>query len=669
VRGLALWIFLLAPATLVAGDGTFQNGDVFAGVAGGRISQFSADGRLRRSLLTGNEGQMTGMCFDLDGNLYATDFVSRTVTKFDKNGRIVARSWGGPFSLHPESCVVDAEGNVYTGELDGENRIRKFDRDGRLLASFKPRTEDRGLDWIDLAADQCTMFYTSEGSKVMRFDVCRDRQLDDFARGLEGSCYALRVRENGEVMVACQKRVYRLSSQGSIVKTYPIANESLFAMNLDPDGEHFWTGGIESGNIYKVHLESGRGTARPVFQALGTGTRDTSSFLGQLRNLFDNAAMGGLAVYGERTAAIAEAVRRQEAEQQAARQAAEERRQAAARQAEEERQRETARLTEEARQREAARLEEEARQREAARVAEEERQRREAERLAEEERRRQEEEERRRRTGPVTFGPPSSVHLGKVESEATGQGRLDLAGTRVEGSSLARVTTDLDAAGVALEMETAEGWKALGRTPVELPLDEAGARQWSLRVRVGKCTEGVPPEVSHHLLVEAPGPDQTLSKLQIPLALQVEKSPWLRCWGPALTGAFGLVLLGVVIHGFVSPSRFGPRIGVLLSPEEDMSEGFFHAVRAQRGSGSGFYRDARIYVTRDYRLAGKAAGAAARLRADGSQVCVQPQAGASLLRQTADGDWEPVPAEESRMRAGVVYRDEMKTLFFELGNR
>jgi hypothetical protein len=25
-------------------------------------------------------------------------------------------------------------------------------------------TEDRGIDWIDLAADQCTLFYTSEGA-------------------------------------------------------------------------------------------------------------------------------------------------------------------------------------------------------------------------------------------------------------------------------------------------------------------------------------------------------------------------------------------------------------------------------------------------------------------------------------------------------------------------
>jgi hypothetical protein len=681
--GLAAWSALLGPSTLAAGDGAFQNGDVFAGVAGGRISRFSTNGNSRGSLSAGSAGQMAGMCFDLDGNLYATDFEKGVVSKFDKNGKPVSRRWGGPFNLHPESCVVDAESNVYTGEVDGENRIRKFDANGRFIASFKPRTEGRGLDWIDLAADQCTMFYSSEGGKVMRFDVCRDRQLEDFARGLEKPCYALRIRENGEVLAACKETVYRLSTKGTVVKTYPIAGDHLFAMNLDPDGEHFWTGGLFSGQVYKVHIGTGKGTERPVFRALEAATRDDSLWgqLQRLGDLFDRAAMGGLAVYGERTAAVAEVVRKQDEERREAQRREEERRQEAARQAEEQRQqaaarakeesqREAARLAEEQRRREAARLEEEeTRRREAARLAEEERQRREAERRAEEERRRQEEEERRRRTGPVTFGPPSSVQLGTVASEATGQGRLDLAGTRVEGSSLARLTTDLDADGVALEMETPEGWKALGRTPVELPLDETGARQWSLRVRVGKCTEGVPGDVSHHLLVEAPGPDQGLAKLEVPLALQVEKSPWLRCWGPALAGAFGLVLLGVVIHGFVSPSRFGPRIGVVLSPEEDMSEGFFHAIRAQRGSGSGFYRDARIYVTRDYRLTGKAAGAAARLRAEGKQVSLQPLPGASLLRQTADGDWEPVPAEEGRMRAGVVYRDEMKTLFFELGNR
>jgi hypothetical protein len=125
---------------------------------------------------------------------------------------------------------------------------------------------------------------------------------------------------------------------------------------------------------------------------------------------------------------------------------------------------------------------------------------------------------------------------------------------------------------------------------------------------------------------------------------------------------------GVVVHGFVSPSRFAPRLGVMLSPEEDLNEGFFHPLRAQRGSGAGFYRDARVYVRPDYRLSASPQGALARLRADRAHVRVQPLPGASVYRQTADGRWEPMPPDESLARFGLLYRNESGSLYFEVRN-
>lgn len=624
-------LVVLAASAAVADD-PFQNGDVFAGLDNGRIVRSSATGQ-RRGTLDASGGPMTGMCFDLDGNLYATDF-GGTMRKYDRNGRLLDGGWGGPFSAHPESCVVDAAGNVYTGEVDGESRIRKHDASGALIKSFRPRTDDRGVDWIDLAADQCTMFYTSEGSRVMRYDVCRDRQLDDFVADLAGSCYALRVRENGEVMVACRRQVYRLSSTGRTLDTYPIADERLFAMNLDPDGKHFWTGGILSGRVYRVDIASGSGTTRPVFDVSGASGKKRSFLGGLLRR---DELMGGLAVYGERTAALAKVDAGQEqAQAEAARQ-------------------------------EAARLAaEQARRDEEARLAEEERRRQEAARLAEEERRRLD-AEKKLRAGRVSFGPASPVELGEVAAGSSAESALGLDGTTVEGWGRVRVTTDLDVAGVVLEVMTDDGWKALGSQAVELPLDPDGTRRWAVRVRVGNCTAGVPAEASPRLRLEAPGPTGATTSLEVPLRLRVEASPWLRCFGEALVGVGGLIVLGIVIHGLVSPSRFGPRVGVVLSPEEDLGEGFFHPIRAQRGSGSGFYRDARIYVGRDYRLTSRAAGSLARLRATKTRVLIEPAG--SLLRRTADGEWEPVPAEESWMRPGVTYRDEGGTVFFELTNR
>lgn len=677
---------------LHANDG-FRNGDVFAGIAGGKISLFNGS-RLRTSLSSPTGGQQTGMCFDVDGNLYTTDFENSSMSKFDKNGRVLARRWGGPFSTNPESCVVDGQGNVYTGEVFGENRIRKFDPNGRLLASYRPKVDGKGVDWIDLAGDQCTMFYTSESGKVMRYDVCRSRQLPDFMTNLRGACFALRVRENGEVMVACENEVYRLSRSGSKIRTYPIANETLFAMNLDPDGTHFWTGGISSGNVYKVHIESGAGTNDVLFNARGTRKRNTSSFLGQLQNLFDGVSMGGLTVYGERTAAIAEAVRKKEEEAEATKLAerrrreserlaeeerkrleaerfAEERRKAEERLAEERRkaEEEERRLADEERRRQDAerrRLEEEQRRRR----EEEERKRREEEerRRQEEERLRREEEERRKREGRVTFGPARAVSLGKLEPGSEGTGRLDLQGTRVEGYGEVRMTTTLPTSGLALEIETEDGWREIGSQPLRLPLDDGGRRDWPLRLRAGRCAPRVGEGETHHVELAAKGSDGTETRLRVPVEAEVVGSTWLHCWWPVLASSSAGIFLLAVIYGFISPSRFAKRVGVVLSPEEDMNEGHFHAIRAQRGSRSGFYRDARVYVTPDYRVTGRASGAFVRLRADRQQVRIQPMAGSTVWRLTADDEWEALPSEETRMQFGTVYRDDMKSVFFELRN-
>ena len=267
----------------------YGEGDVFAAVGAGQIKHFDPAGNLIQVLDTtsGSTAQTTGMCFDAADNLYSTNFGTGTMSKFDNQGGLLVHPWGGPFSLFPESCVVDAAGNVYTGEVEGDNLIRKFDADGNLLMTFSPDTENRGLDWIDLAADQCTMFYTSEGSVVGRYDVCADAQLADFATGLSSPCFALRIRRNGEVLVTCSTQTVRLNPDGSVNMTYPISGEFLFAMNLDPDGAHFWTGGISSGNVYKVNIATGAGTGAPVFNAGILGPN-----------------LGGLAIFGEPVVAI-----------------------------------------------------------------------------------------------------------------------------------------------------------------------------------------------------------------------------------------------------------------------------------------------------------------------------------------------------------------------------
>ena len=99
-----------------------------------------------------------------------------------------------------------------------------------------------------------------------------------------------------------------------------------------------------------------------------------------------------------------------------------------------------------------------------------------------------------------------------------------------------------------------------------------------------------------------------------------------------------------------------------------MNEGFFHPIKAQRGTGSGFYRDARVYIRQDFRLSGSAKGELARLRASGSRVCIRPAPGTLVYRQNLDGEWEELPPEETSAHFGVVYKDSMGRVYFELRN-
>jgi hypothetical protein len=269
---LALFALILSVAAAFGAPGAsaagvpYAVGDVFAGDSNGLIKHFSPTGVLLDTLDTqSNSADETGMCFGESGNLRATNFATSNMTLFDNMGNVLTFPWGGPFNSHPESCVLNGAGDVYVGQADGSRDVLKFSPGGALLASYDVATGPRGSDWIDLAADQCTLFYTSEGNTIRRFDVCTNAQLPDFATGFTnpGSstiCYALRIRPNGEVMVACTDTVYRLSPAGAVIQSYPLpAGETsiLFAMNLDPDNASFWTAGFSSGNIYRIAIDTG----------------------------------------------------------------------------------------------------------------------------------------------------------------------------------------------------------------------------------------------------------------------------------------------------------------------------------------------------------------------------------------------------------------------------
>lgn len=128
---------------------TFQRGDVFVGIGDGKVGWYFPDGTLNKILDTGATGsEMTGMAFDVAGNLYATAFQNNQVYKFDTRGELIG-TFGSGYNCRPESITLDAESNLYIGQADCGANVLKFSPSGTLLESFDVAIEDRGSDWID----------------------------------------------------------------------------------------------------------------------------------------------------------------------------------------------------------------------------------------------------------------------------------------------------------------------------------------------------------------------------------------------------------------------------------------------------------------------------------------------------------------------------------------
>jgi len=288
--------------------GTIVSDDLPPGTRFVLVGKDSASGNIRRYTSTGgfidvwNTMQPnsfglpnTGQCFAPNGDVLATRFAHTSPIRFSRQGAVRNADFGSAqafsFNRH-ESCVFDQAGNVYIGQAgfndqqtDAQVPVLKFNPSGVLLDSFVLPTGPRGTDWIDLAADQCTLFYTSEDTTVRRYNLCTRTALPPLITTLTApSCYALRQRPNRELMVACQEAVHRVSPQGVNLQTYTRQSlgetnaQGLFALNLDPDGTSFWTAGGLSGNVYRVDIASG--AVLTTFNSGGGG-------------------VGGLAVYDE----------------------------------------------------------------------------------------------------------------------------------------------------------------------------------------------------------------------------------------------------------------------------------------------------------------------------------------------------------------------------------
>jgi len=257
----------------------FQIGDVFASTGSGTVQVYSNSGTLQTTLNTTQGGFTTGSATDAAGNFYVTNFSSGSVSQFDTQGALTDATFvtGG---TNYESIVFDKAGGFYVGDA-GTTGIKYFNSAGVLQTTYTVAIEDRGTDWVDLAANQTTLYYTSEGDLIKRYDTVSG-QLSDFADlGTGTQAYALRILGDGGVLVADTFDIKRLDAAGNVIQAYDVTGQNgWFALNLDPNGTSFWSGDFGNGKFFEFDIASGA-----LLNTVSTGS----------------SALYGLSVYGEIT--------------------------------------------------------------------------------------------------------------------------------------------------------------------------------------------------------------------------------------------------------------------------------------------------------------------------------------------------------------------------------
>ena len=260
---------LLASAYLLIGK------DANSSTATGQVSfirRYSTSGQAIdswESLVPNTFGaSATGFCTAPDGDVLSTRFgSSQGAMRMTPAGAVRDPDFGGLIG-NDESCSFDVNGNAWIGDaapdaVSGFGTLRQVSASGRLLKTIKIPVGERAVDWLELDADQCTLYYSSEDTDVRRFNICTQLPMPHFASALAGPCFTMRQRSNGELLLACRNQIERFAQSGAPLSTYSL--ESLgetdamgfFALTLDPDGSSFWTGGKNSGRVVKARIDTG----------------------------------------------------------------------------------------------------------------------------------------------------------------------------------------------------------------------------------------------------------------------------------------------------------------------------------------------------------------------------------------------------------------------------
>jgi hypothetical protein len=238
-------------------------------------------------------GATAGCTFDSAYRLFTTNVASSKVVRFSvDNGHGPISSVTAPNLTQNESVAFDGHGNFYvgyTGTDQSNAGLAEYSHQGTLLNSFLPPTvtlENSGVDWIDVASDGQTIFYTSQGRTIFTYNTSTPNTPSSInadlsmleGAGMSGKLFAIRILPPGDgsggVLVADQSNVKLVKASGGVitsVQIFKFDNESnLQALTLDPTNPaRFWVGDASTNDLIQFDMSTG---ATVVTLTTGSGT-------------------------------------------------------------------------------------------------------------------------------------------------------------------------------------------------------------------------------------------------------------------------------------------------------------------------------------------------------------------------------------------------------------
>jgi hypothetical protein len=311
---------------------TFQPCDIFTAVSDGQINWYrpSACPGIPSSVafqgvLSGGSSYMTGMGFD-EGScnsagvvsgipnpnpgvpcMYATDFGTSTILVFDNTGALIgtcaATGSGGPSVESVEA--IEGTGGIAPGVIAGGPEFHAAAGGAYIESGPLPcgsgatmtqhdvatQGDTGGSDWVDMAADKCTVLYTGEGQEILSANICTDTQNPVFSTGFD-HLYALKILPDASVVVADTNDVAHVASNGVVINTCDSSSAGaggIFSLDVLPGGAAFATGSFLNNQVdYLTIAQCDAGQASPAFSFSGISG--------------DGAAQGtvyGVAIFGE----------------------------------------------------------------------------------------------------------------------------------------------------------------------------------------------------------------------------------------------------------------------------------------------------------------------------------------------------------------------------------